>query len=265
MNIIACVKNIPDPEATVDKFSVDSAALKMVPAQGVAAVVSPFDENAIEAALQLKEAHGGKVTALSLGPESSLEALKRATRMGADEGVLIDSQGLPDPDPQGTAYILAKAIEKIGEYDLILCGRQAGDWDQGQVGVGIAELLGIPCISIVSKIEVIDGALRVQRLVEDGYEVLEVPLPALLTLTSEINLPRLTSVQGILRTSTLKFPVWSREEIGLDPATLEVSSSLSSLKNLYIPEFKGECELMEGEPEEAATQLIETLRANKIV
>lgn len=264
MNIIACVKYIPDPEATVDKFSVDAAGMKMVPAQGVTSVVNPFDENAIEAALQLKEAHGGKVTVLSMGPPASVEALKRGTRMGADEPVLVDGSGLPDPNPQITAYILAKAIQKIGKYDLILCGRQAGDWDQGQVGVGIAEHLGIPCVTIVSKIEAKDSVLRVQRLVDDGYEILEVPMPAVLTLTSEINVPRLTSVAGILRTSTLKFPTWSRQDIGVDPATLESMSGLG-LKSLFIPQFKAQCELMEGEPEEAATKLVQTLKANKVI
>lgn len=266
MNIIVCVKQVPDPEVPVTQFTVDATGQRMVPASAVTSVVSPFDENAIEAGLQLKEAHGGKVTVLTLGPLSSLEALKRGTRMGADDAVLVEGKDLPEPDPQGTAYILAKAIEKIGGCDLILCGRQAADWDQGQVGCGIAEILGLPFISIVSKIEVIDKALRVHSLVEDGYEVMEAPLPAVLTLTNEINQPRLTTVAGVIRTTTIKIPVWSLQDIGVHPAALAESSKLTELKNVCIPEVKVECQIVEGEtPEEAALSLVEILRSKKII
>ena len=266
MNIIVCLKQVPDPEAPVTQYAVDSQACKVVPSSAVTPVVSPFDENAVEAALQLKEAHGGKVTGLTLGPLEALEALKRGLRMGMDDAFLVDGTGLLEPDPQGTAYILARAIEKIGNYDLVLCGRQAADWDQGQVGCGLGEILNIPCVSIVSKIEVINKALRVRRLVEDGYEVMEVPLPAVLTMTNEINLPRLTTVAGILRTSTIKIPVWKLEDIGADPAVLKDLRGLTQMKNLCIPEVKVECQIVGGEtPEEAALNLVKTLRASKII
>lgn len=266
MNIIVCIKQVPDPEAPVSQFAVDAAGHKVVPAPAVTSVVSPFDENAIEAALQLKEADGGKVTVLTLGSRASLEALKRGMRMGADDAVLVESKDLPDPDPQGTAYILAKAIEKIGGYDLILCGRQAADWDQGQVGCGIAEILNIPCVSIVSKIEAIGNALRVNRLAEDGYEIMEVSLPVLLTVTNEINQPRLTTVAGILRTTTAKIPVWTIQDVGVNSTTLAEYSSLTQLKNLVIPEIKVECQMVGGEtPEEAALNLVKVLKANKIM
>jgi electron transfer flavoprotein beta subunit len=266
VNIIVCVKQVPDPEAPVTQFTVDATGQRMVPASAVTSVVSPFDENAIEAGLQLKEAHGGKVTVLTLGPPSSLEALKRGTRMGADDAFLVVGNDLPEPDPMGTSHILAKAIEKIGGYDLILCGRQAADWDQGQVGCGIAETLGLPFVSIVSKIEVVDKALRVRSLVEDGYELMEVPLPAVLTLTNEINQPRLTTVAGVIRTTTIKIPTWSLQDVGADPAVLAKSSKLTELKNVCIPEVKVECQIVEGEtPEEAALSLVEVLRSKKII
>ncbi|HBB18130.1 MAG TPA: electron transfer flavoprotein subunit beta [Syntrophus sp. (in: bacteria)] len=266
MNIVVCVKHVPDPEAPVTQFTVDSAGQKMVPAPAVVSVVSPFDENAIEAGLQLKEAHGGKVTVLSLGPLSSLEALKRGTRMGADDAVLVEGNDLPEPAPQTTAHILAKAIAKIGGYDLILCGRQAADWDQGQVGCGIAENLDLPYVSIVSKIETLEKALRIQCLTEDGYEVMEVSLPVVLTLTNEINQPRLTTVAGILRTTTMKIPVWSLQDIGVDPAAAVECGRLAELKNLRIPEVKVECQIVGGEtPEEAALSLVNLLRSDKII
>jgi len=266
VNIIVCVKLVPDPEAPVTQFSVNSKLCKVVPSSAVTPVVSPFDENAIEAGLQLKEIHGGKVILLTLGPLESMEALKRGLRMGADDAFLVDGTGLPEPDPQGTAYILGKAIQKIGNYDLVLCGRQAADWDQGQVGCGLGEILNIPCVSIVSRIEVVDKVLKVQRLVEDGYEVMEVPLHAVLTVTNEINLPRLTTVAGILRTSTIKIPIWKLTDFGVEPTVLQELQGLTQLKNLCIPEVKVECQVIGGEtPEEAALNLVKALRASKIL
>ena len=266
MNIIVCVKQVPDPEAPVTQFGVDSKACKVVASSAVTPVVNPFDENAVEAALQLKEAFGGKVTLLTLGPLESMEALKRGLRMGADDAFLVNGTGLPEPDPQGTAYILARAVQKTGNYDLILCGRQAADWDQGQVGCGLGEFLNIPCVSIVSKIEVIDKALRVRRLVEDGYEVMEVPLPAVLTVTNEMNLPRLTTVAGILKTSMMKIPIWKPEDIGADPTLLNELRGLTQMKSVCIPEIKVECQIAGGEtPEEAAFNLIKALKTNKII
>jgi electron transfer flavoprotein beta subunit len=186
--------------------------------------------------------------------------------MGADDAVLVEGNDLSGPAPQETAYILAKAIEKIGGYDLILCGRQAADWDQGQVGCGIAEHLDLPYVSIVSKIEAIEKALRIQCLTEDGYEVMEVPLPAVLTLTNEINQPRLTTVAGILKTTMLKIPVWSLQDIGVDPVVAAESGRLTELKNLCIPEVKVECQIVGGEtPEEAALSLVNVLRSDKVI
>ena len=186
--------------------------------------------------------------------------------MGADDAVLIQEPGLPEPRAQSTAYLLAKAIEKIGTFDLILCGRQAADWDQGQVGCYLAEFLRIPAVTVVSKIEKTDGGLRVNRLAEDGYEALEVSLPALLTVTNEINQPRLTSVAAILRAATIIIPTWTSQDLGVDSGALESFGSLLKLEKLYIPEIKGECLLIEGEEgEELAANLLKALKSNKIV
>jgi electron transfer flavoprotein beta subunit len=266
VNIIVCLKQVPDPDAPANQFTLDAAARKVIPDATVNPVVSPFDQNAIEAALQIKEASGGgKVTALSLGLPFPLEALKRALHMGVDDAVLVDDGGISGPQPQATGYILAKAIQKIGNFDLVLCGRQAADWDQGQVGCIIAEVLNIPCVTIVSRIEIKDGALRVRRLVEDGYEVMELPLPALVTVTNEINQPRLPKVALIIRASSKTIPVWSRQEIGIDPSIFEALRS-PRLEILYIPEFKGDCQIVAGETsEEMAANLVTALRVNKVI
>ena len=267
MNIIVCVKLIPDPEAPVQHYKMAPDGRKMETVKGVQPVVNPFDENAIEAALQLKEAHGGKVIALTVGPAASQEALKRALRMGADEAVQVDAEGLAEPAPQATAYLLAKAIEKIGEYDLVLCGRQAGDWDQGQVGALTAECLNIPCVTIVKHIEMIDGGtIRVQRLMENGYQVMDLPAPSLLTVTNEINLPRLTNVAAVLRASKIKIPVWSKEDIGVDGDLLGSLAASTAMERLYIPEVSMDCQIMSGDtPEDQAANLVSTLREQKII
>lgn len=267
MNIIVCVKLIPDPEAPVHHYRIDDTGRKMETVKGVAPVVNPFCENAVEAGLQLKEAHGGKVTVLTVGPALSQEALKRALRMGADDAVQVDGEDLLDPAPQVTAYLLARAIERIGDYDLVICGRQAGDWDQGQVGCLMAECLKIPCVSLVKQIEMLDGSkMRVQRLAEEGYEVMELPTPALLTVTNEINQPRLTTVAGVLRTSKIKIPVWSKEDIGADPDLLESLGALTRMESLYIPEVSVECQIMTGDtPEEQGANLVKALREQKII
>lgn len=267
MNIIVCLKQIPDPEAPLQRYRIDETGRRMETEQGIVPVVNPFDENAIEAALRLKETHGGKVTVLTLGDTASQEALKRALRMGADDAILVEREGVMDPAPHVTAYLLAKAIEKIGSYDLVICGRQAGDWDQGQVGCLTAECLNVPCLTIVKSIEMMgDGKLRVQRLAEGGYEVMEASTPALVTVTNEINQPRLTTVAGVLRSSKYKIPVWSREDVGADPDLMKSLAALTRMENLYIPETNVECQVMSGEtPEEQGASLIQVLRNQKII
>ncbi len=158
------------------------------------------------------------MTVVSLGPDFAQRAVKQAVAMGADEGILLKDQAFEDSDTYATAYILAEAIRKVGAFDLILCGRQAADWDVGQVGVGVAELLEIPCVSIAQKIEVSDGRAVVERLVEGGYDVMEVTLPALITVSNEINKPRYPTLRGIMAAGKKQIPTWDAATLGIDPA-----------------------------------------------
>ena len=178
MNMIVCCKQVIDPEAPPASFKIDTASNKVVPPQGVPPVISPFDENAVEAALKIKGAQGGKITAISLGINLLRDVVKKPLSMGADELVLLEDEAFVEGDSWTTAYALAMAIKKIGEYDIILCGRQASDWDAGQVGSGIAEILGLPCVTLAKKIDITDGKARVERVTPDGYDVIEVSLPA---------------------------------------------------------------------------------------
>jgi electron transfer flavoprotein beta subunit len=263
MNIVVTVKQVPDPDIPPNHFRVDEAANAVVPPQGVAPVMNGYDANALEAALRLKERHGGQVTVVTLGGAEARDTLKRALAMGADAAVLVDDPALRDGDSFTTATALAKAIEKIGEYDLILCGRQASDTDAGQVALGIGELLRLPAISPVIKIEVADGGARVDRMAEDGHQVVEVPLPALLAVSSEIGEPRYPPLRGIMAAGRAQIPVWSAADLGLDPAA---AGPRARLRRLYVERGETQCELIEADsPAEAGAALAQRLREAKLI
>jgi len=266
LHIIVCVKQVPDWEAPADTFKIDSERKKLVPPPNIDPRISLFDEHAIEAALQLKGQLGGKVTILSMGPEFAQRAVKQAIAMGADEGILLKDPAFEDSDTYGTAYILAEAIKKIGAFDLILCGRQAADWDVGQVGIGIAELLGIPCGTIAQKLDVLHGKLQVERIVEGGYDVLEIGLPAVITVSNEINKPRYPTLRGIMAAGKKQIPVWNAETLGCDLARIGPTAALTKALRLYVPVHEAHCEFIEGETEEErGEKLAQRLREAKLI
>ncbi len=263
MNIIVTVKQVPDPDIPPSHFKVDETANKVVPPAGVAPVMNGYDANALEAALRLKEKHGGKVTVLTLGRSEARDTLKRAIAMGADAAVLLDDPALHDGDSYTTALALAKAIEKIGEYDLVMCGRQASDTDAGQVPLGIGELLGLPTVSPVIGIEAADGGVRVNRMVEDGYQVLDVPLPAVVAVSSEIGEPRYPPLRGIMAAGRAQIPVWTAADLGLDAASL---GRRSTLRRLYVEQREARVELIQADsPAEAGVALADKLRESKLI
>jgi electron transfer flavoprotein beta subunit len=266
LNLIVCVKQVPDWEAPADTFKIDPERNKVIPPPNIDPRISLFDEHAIEAALQLREKHGGKVTIVSLGPDFAQRAVKQAVAMGADEGVLLKDAAFEDSDTYATAYILAEAIKKIGAFDLILCGRQAADWDVGQVGVGIAELLGIPCVSIAQKIEASDGRVTVERLVEGGYDVMEVALPALITVSNEINKPRYPTLRGIMAAGKKQIPTWDAAALGIDPTRIGANAAHARVLKLYVPVHEAHCEFLAGDTdEEKGEKLALRLREAKLI
>jgi electron transfer flavoprotein beta subunit len=266
LNIIVCIKQVPDWEAPADTFKIDAERKKVVPPPNIDPRISLFDEHAIEAALQLREQHGGKVTIVSLGPDFAQRAVKQAVAMGADEGILLKDAAFEDSDTYATAYILAEAIKKIGNFDIILCGRQAADWDVGQVGLGIAELLGIPCVSLAQKLDIADGRVVVERLVEGGFDVMEVGLPALITVSNEINKPRYPTLRGIMAAGKKQIPAWDAATLGIDPATTGPQAAHARVLKLYIPVHEAHCELVEGDTdEEKGEKLALRLREAKLI
>ncbi len=266
MNIIVTIKQVPDPDIPPNHFKVDEAAKRVIAPPGVAPVMNGYDANALEAALRLKEKQGGKVTALSLGTAEARDTLKRSIAMGADEAVLLDDPALLDGDSYTTALALAKAIGKIGAYDLVLCGRQASDTDAGQVALGIGELLGLPTVSPAIGLELANGSLKVNRMIEDGYQVLEVPLPALVAVSSEIAEPRYPPLRGIMAAGRAQIPVWSAADLGLDASDVGAAGRKVAVRRLYVETRETRCELIEGDsPAEAGAALAQRLRDAKLI
>ena len=265
-NMIVCVKQIADPEAPAGSFRVDEAVKQVIPAAGVNQVVSPFDEQAVEAALRIKDAHGGKITAVSMGKDFVMDVIKKPLSMGADELILLRDPAFEGGDSRSTAYALAMAIKKVGEFDIIFCGRQAADWDAGQVGSGIAEFLEIPSVTVAKNVEVLDGNMKVERVVADGYEVIEVSTPVLITVSNELGEPRYPKLKGIMAAAKKEVPTWNAQDIGADTSQLGASGARTKLLKLFVPVKEAKCEIIEGDsPEEAGINLALKLREAKLV
>jgi electron transfer flavoprotein beta subunit len=264
VDMIVCCKQVIDPEAPPATFKVDTATNKVVPPQGVPPVISPFDEQAVEAALRIKDAKGGKITAISLGVGLLRDVVKKPLSMGADELVLLEDPAFAEGDSWSTAYALAMAIKKVGKFDLIFCGRQASDWDSGQVGSAIAEILDLPSVTIAKKVEVADGKVKVERVTADGYEVVEVTPPALITVSNELGAARYPTIKGIMAAKRKEPTVWKPADIGADPAKIGASGRRTKLVKLFQPVREGKCEVITADtPEEAAVKLAQKLREVK--
>lgn len=247
MDIIVCLKQVPDPEAPPSAFEVDPVAKKVIP-RGIPPVISPFDENALEAALRIKSTTGARITVVSMGKNLSRVVLSKALAAGANDMVLVQDPSFSYLDGYATARGIAGAIKKLGTADLILCGRQAADTDGGQVGYGIAEMLGIPCISPVQKIEVLEGNLRLERLVPDGYEIFEVDFPAVVGVSNELYEFRYVSVAALHKAQKRPVTVWNAEDMGLD-----VSGMVRiQLRGLSARVSKATGEIIDGETAEKA-------------
>jgi electron transfer flavoprotein beta subunit len=261
MNIIVCVKQIQDPEIPVSKFRLDADGKKVIPPEGIPPVINPYDEQAVELALRIKEQHGGQITILTIGDDSTTRMVKHALAMGADEGIILIDKAFDGSDSFGKAYILSQAIRKIGAYDLILCGRQAADWDEGMVGTILAENLELPLITLVESVEFNDGRWRVKRVILDGHQIFDVPPQVVLTISHELGPPRLPSGWGIITASKKKIPAWDARFIQAEPARCGAGASRKKLVKLVIPKRERQCEMIEGDkPEEAAGRLAKKMR-----
>lgn len=261
MNIVVTVKQVVDPNLPPSYISLDAAGRKIVSPFGVQPVMNGYDANALEAALKLRETHGGRVTAICLGDDGSRGTLKRALAMGADAAVLLNDAAWLDLDSAGVGHVLAAAIRKIGALDLVLCGRQASDTDGGQVLYWIAEALGLAAVCPVSKIEAMEGDLIVHRLMEEGFQRVRVRLPALLGISSELNEPRAPSFKGTMMAGRALVPAWKASDLDLPALQAKVE-----LRSLEIQIRTSSAKLIEGESAAAkGMALANTLHAEGLI
>ena len=255
MKVVVCIKQVPattkvkvDPQTNTVRWEGES-------------IVNPFDMYALEEGIRIKEKYGGKVTAISMGPLQAEGVLREAVALGADEAILLNDPAFNGSDTLATSYILSKAIARIGEFEVVICGRQTMDSDTGQVAPQLAEQLGIPFVSYVSKIEEIkEGYMQVQRMVEEGHQVIEMPLPGVITVVKEINVPRLPPLRGLMLSKKAKIPNWSAQELGVDMDKVGLSGSPTRIIKLFHPQKAGGGEILQGDPESQVEQLVEKLQ-----
>lgn len=266
MNIIVCIKQIIDPEIPADQFKLDPASKRQVRG-GLSLVISAYDQNAIEVALQLREKTGGKVTALSFGEPEAQGAVKSAMGMGIDAGVLVSDPAFAGSDPFGVAHILAQAIQKIGMPDVILTGCVSGDTGNKVMGPLLAEALGLPSLAFVSRIEVKDRTIVARRIVEDGYEVVEAPIPFVASILSDdSNVPRYSKLKDIMAAARKTVPVWTAGDLGVDPSRVGPGSRRLDLRDVALVQRDSRCELVTGDtPAEQAERLASRLRELKVL
>ena len=256
MNIIVCIKQVPE----TNEVRINPETNTLI-REGVKSIINPFDMYAIEEAVRLKEKFGGKAIVITMGPPQAEAALREALSLGIDEAILITDRAFAGSDTWATSYTLAQVIRKIGAFDLILCGKQASDGDTAQVGPGISAHLDIPQVTYVKKIEEVkNNSLRVERMMEEGYEVIETPLPCLLTVVKEINEPRLPSLKGMLRAKSAKITVWTQKELNLDPQSIGLCSSPTQVIKIFTPPPRIGGQILKGDTQEVVEKLAGLLK-----
>jgi len=256
VNIIVCIKQVPN---TTD-VKIDPVTNTLI-RDGVESVINPFDTYAIEEAVRLKERFSGKVTVITMGPPQAENALKEAISLGCDEAILVSDRKFAGSDTWATSYTLSCAIKKVGAFDVVICGKQASDGDTAQVGPGISTHLNIPQVTYVKKIEEIsDNKAKVERMTEEGYDIVEAPLPCLFTVVKEINTPRLPSLKGMMKAKSAKILKWTADDIKADPKSLGLDGSPTRVVKIFTPAPRKGGEIIKGETADIAKELVELLK-----
>ncbi len=265
MRIIVPIKQVPETNAV----RMDEETGTMI-REGVEAIINPLDLYAIEIAIRLREEHGGEIVVVSMGPPKAIKALREAIAMGCDSAVLISDRAFAGADTWATSYVLAGAVKRIGGYDLIICGERATDGDTGQVGPGIASFLDLPVASYIGKVDsVVEKSCRVHRLVETGYEVLDVELPAVLTVVKEIADPRLPTLRGKQKAKKMEIPTWTSGDLEVEPDKLGLNGSPTRVVKIHKPTVARKCEkLIAGDDESivvAVDRMVEFLKEKQLI
>ncbi|MDR3195419.1 MAG: electron transfer flavoprotein subunit beta/FixA family protein [Endomicrobium sp.] len=255
MDIIVCIKQVPN--TTNIQIDHETGRLKR---DGVESIINPFDEYAIEEGVRIKEKVGAKVTVITMGPPQAEAALREAIAKGADEGVLVSDRAFGGADTLATSYALSTAIKSLGKFDMVICGKQASDGDTAQVGPGIAEMLDIPHVAYVKKVEASDDkTIKVERMMEDGYDLIESALPVLLTVVKEINNPRVASLKGRMAARKAVIKVLDAATIGADTSKIGLNGSPTQVMKIFTPPQRTGGEKFTGEAKEVAAVLVKRL------
>jgi electron transfer flavoprotein alpha/beta subunit len=258
MKVIVCIKQVPDTSEV--KINPKTGTLIR---EGVPSIINPLDLHALEAGLKIKEKSGGTVTVLTMGPPQAETALREAIAMGADEAILLSDRAFAGSDTWATSYTLSKAIAKL-DADIILCGKQAIDGDTAQVGPETAEFLNIPHVSYVRKIEeVAQDSIKVQRMMDEGYDLIESSLPVLLTVVKELNEPRMPSLKGKMAAKKAVIKTWGMSDIMANENDTGLKGSPTQVKNVFTPEMRTDRKILEGTPDEQVEALLQELRGLK--
>ncbi len=262
MNTIVCIKQVP--ETTEIGWNPSTGTLIR---EGVPGVLNPSDKHALEAALRLRERYGGQIAALSMGPLQAEEVLREALSMGVDEAILVSDGIFAGADTLSTAYALSLAVRRIGRFDLILCGKESYDGRTGQVGPQLAELLNIPQLTYAIEIAVTNKKVRIKQKLEGGFRVVESFFPALITVEKEMNQPRIPTMESIIEAyGSKEVQVWGAEDLGGKRERLGLKGSPTQTRKVYTKELRrGKVTILEGEPDEVASKLIQTLRAKGLL
>jgi electron transfer flavoprotein beta subunit len=261
MNIIVLIKQVPD----TSEVRINRETNTLI-RDGVPSIINPFDMYAVEEALRLREKHGGKVTAVTMGPPQAAEALREAVSLGVDEVVLLSDRSFAGADTWATSYALSQGIKKIGVYDLVIAGKQAIDGDTAQVGPETADMLGIPFVAYIRKIEQVEGNRMVaERLMDEGYDVVETSLPALITVVKEINQPRLPSFKGKIKAKSLTVTAWNAGDIGADESKCGLKGSPTKVVKIFPPAPRGQREILTGSMEEQISTVVQKLKEQSLI
>lgn len=262
MRIVVCLKQVPDTR----EVRIDSRTGNLI-REGVPSIINPEDKNAVEEAVRLKEKHGGDITVVSMGPLQAEDVLREALAMGVDRAFLLSDKLFAGSDTSATSFTLGLAIRKLGEFDLILCGREALDGNTAQVGPQLAEYLNLAQITCVRRIEIGDGTVRVERLVEDGYELVETSLPALLTVVKDINQPRIASIDQIMESYREKeVSIWGADQLGCEAGAFGLQGSPTRIRKASVAELKArKTEYLEGPAKEVAGILVEKFNRKHLI
>ena len=256
MNIVVCLKQVPG--TTQVKINPETNSLVR---EGIENIINPFDTYALEEGVRLREKYGGKVTVMTMGPSQAEAALREAISLGADEVILLSDRAFAVADTWATAYTLSRAVVKISDYDLIICGRQTIDGDTGQVGPELAEMLEIPFVAYVSNIEEMDDKLlRVRRMVEEGHEIIETALPAVITVAKEINVPRLPSLRGIMKSKSAAITTWTIDDLDVSEDMVGLAGSSTQVIKVFFPQRVSQAEILEGDLNTQVEKLIDRLK-----